>query len=37
VGVDGWVGEHPYRGKERGDGIEGFPEGSPEKVITFEM
>jgi hypothetical protein len=22
--VGGWVGEHPHRGRGRGDGIEGF-------------
>jgi hypothetical protein len=24
VGVDGWVGKHPHRGRGMGDGIQGF-------------
>jgi hypothetical protein len=34
--VGGWVGEQPYRSKERGMGWE-FMEGKPWKGIIFEM
>jgi hypothetical protein len=37
VGVGGWVGEYPHRGKGRVYGIGGFSEGRPGKGITFEM
>jgi hypothetical protein len=30
-------GEHPYRGRGRGQGIVVFPEGRPENCIAFEM
>jgi hypothetical protein len=33
-GGSGWVGEHPLRGRERGNGIEGIRRGDLE---TFEM
>jgi hypothetical protein len=36
-GGSGWVGEHPQRSYEIGDGIWYFREGGPEKGITFEM
>jgi hypothetical protein len=37
VGVDRWVGKHTHRSRGREDGIGKFPEGKPEKGITFEM
>jgi hypothetical protein len=38
AGVGGWVGEHPYRGKGREDGVMGFRgRGRLGKGITFEM
>jgi hypothetical protein len=33
VGVGGWMGKHPYRGRRRVDRVEG----RPGKGITFEM
>ena len=36
VGVGGWVGEYPHRGRGRGDGM-GVLEGRPGKGITFEI
>jgi hypothetical protein len=35
--VDGWVGEHLHRDRERGGWHRGFLEGSPGKGITLEM
>jgi hypothetical protein len=29
--VGGWVGEHPHRGRGRGDGIGGFQRGDLER------
>ena len=38
AGVHGWVGEYPYRSRERRDGIGVFWEGGkPGKEKTFEM
>jgi hypothetical protein len=37
AGVGGCVGEHPHSSRERGDMIEGFRVGGPEKGITFKM
>ena len=36
LGVGGWVGEHPHRGRGRRDGM-GVSEGRPGKGKTFEM
>lgn len=37
VGIGGWVGNHPQRGRGCRDGIEGFVKGKVEKGIVFEM
>jgi hypothetical protein len=37
MGVDGWLGQHPHRGRGIDDGIWGVVEAKLERGITFEI
>jgi hypothetical protein len=37
MGVGGWVGKHPHRGRGEEEVGRGFPKGRPGKGKTFDM